>query len=276
MKVPAFGVAFTLVATAAVLLLPEGISVADAADPTPALTENAAEIAVHRKDEGSKAPPLMRRSERASLDHGDEDAHMIDDDEDLEDQAQSLLPGASLVSTASGDQARLHRKTGKSRHATGSLQTDSLEDQSEAEKRAEFQALVDRLQVEGEEEAFSMDASEMGHHAARTESEDDLEDLDEDDDSGTTTTTTTTGCFDRPASVAPIFKMDGASQECSNLKQFCEGAGDKSIYVALKCPLTCMTCEASVIPDPTGEPRETHCFRRRRWGYCYSRRRRYD
>jgi len=94
-------------------------------------------------------------------------------------------------------------------------------------------------------------------------------------DETSVTTTTWPACYDRGVNEAPLISIEGVPQRCMHLKAFCEGAGDKSIYVSQKCPMTCMNCVRDWKYEPTGLPRETNCFRRRRHGFCYTRRRRY-
>lgn len=97
-------------------------------------------------------------------------------------------------------------------------------------------------------------------------------------EAATTTSTTTTACADRARLDAPIITVNGEALDCPSLKRFCVGH-PKSEYVVVKCPLTCSTCQGLPVTTTTKPPRnsdsrEHGCSRRRRWGFCYTRRRR--
>lgn len=235
----------------------------------------------------ARGPALMRRSTSSSVASEHNGAHEAEEplwegvdetdlDEDLEDEVMMprLSDAASLLADAGGgaggSSTRLKRQRSSARHMelrTGSLEQQEATAEEVAAHRARLQVRASRLTVEGLEEEDPGDGFTASEAAAEVNQEL-LSEIG-------TSTTTTTGCFDRASNVAPIISMDGVPQECPKLKDFCEGIGDKSIYVALKCPLSCMVCEGFFIPEPVGAPRETHCLRRRRAGFCYSRRRRY-
>jgi len=96
-------------------------------------------------------------------------------------------------------------------------------------------------------------------------------------------------CTDLNATDSPQITLGGAMAACSELKPFCTGHPD-SRYVMMKCAGTCELCSESAankeevstpsIPfSSTAEPTEVQnkeygCARRRRWGFCYTRRRR--
>jgi len=91
-------------------------------------------------------------------------------------------------------------------------------------------------------------------------------------------------CRDRDQNTTPIITIRGAPQVCTDLKEFCTGHPD-SEYVLRKCPATCLFCH----PEPTTTTRILYefstsfveatagglgCDRRRRFGFCNTRRRR--
>jgi len=91
-------------------------------------------------------------------------------------------------------------------------------------------------------------------------------------------------CVDREMNVTPVITIRGVPQVCSNLQEFCTGHPD-SEYVLRKCPATCLFCH----PEPATTTRIRYtfstsfvdatasgmgCQRRRRFGFCNTRRRR--
>lgn len=83
-------------------------------------------------------------------------------------------------------------------------------------------------------------------------------------------------CSDQPGSAAPRFMIGGVDQECADLIDFCSGHID-SDFVAEKCQETCKVCEGGVKARVRGAlDMNPECSRRRRWGFCHSRRRRDD
>lgn len=101
----------------------------------------------------------------------------------------------------------------------------------------------------------------------------------------------TVACFDQPADALPVLTVAGKPGECSQLRSFCQGHPD-SEYVVRKCPVSCGFCDrAGGSPTTTtasGAATTTYtfstssedsakgmgCSRRRRWGFCNTRRRR--
>lgn len=82
-------------------------------------------------------------------------------------------------------------------------------------------------------------------------------------------------CVDGDKGDEPIITKDGAMLECPQLAMMCEGAGDKSIKISQKCKLTCKLCMPLLYNPIIGvSPRDIDCNRRRRSGFCYTRRRR--
>mmetsp|Transcript_63121 Transcript_63121/g.133250 ORF Transcript_63121/g.133250 Transcript_63121/m.133250 type:complete len:254 (-) Transcript_63121:91-852(-) len=92
-----------------------------------------------------------------------------------------------------------------------------------------------------------------------------------------------TRCEDQPAAEYPILTLAGEAANCSSLAYFCSGYNN-SEYVVQKCPMTCTYCGHPPPPSTTRWQFSTSfvdtvasgvgCSRRRRFGFCYSRRRR--
>mmetsp|Transcript_147153 Transcript_147153/g.256862 ORF Transcript_147153/g.256862 Transcript_147153/m.256862 type:complete len:283 (-) Transcript_147153:16-864(-) len=88
-------------------------------------------------------------------------------------------------------------------------------------------------------------------------------------------------CEDLQTEDHPQFTVNGEMSGCSDIKSFCWNHPD-SILIRRKCALTCGTCERYSPPPPpvhgTDEVQlpgdEGGCDRRRRYGFCSSRRRR--
>jgi len=100
-------------------------------------------------------------------------------------------------------------------------------------------------------------------------------------------------CHDLKAHEQPEFRISGDIAECSDLADFCGGV-DSAYLIRHKCPRTCGACpdqnpksdqpehpgiesaknaeESNYDAKPGGDP--TDCDRRRRWGFCATRRRR--
>lgn len=105
-------------------------------------------------------------------------------------------------------------------------------------------------------------------------------------------------CEDLPTDEEPQFSISGALAGCPDMAQFCQNHPDSQL-IRHKCPLTCGMCgskkettidaestdKASTTPEPddveypgdisdhiTGD--HVGCDRRRRWGFCSTRRRR--
>lgn len=117
--------------------------------------------------------------------------------------------------------------------------------------------------------------------------------------SNITTNSFVSNCFDFNASTAPVFLMNNSQMECPQLWSYCTGNAD-SDFVRQKCGFTCGVCSGVIIQlkTETGTVTDTQtaanisktvetlteslttgtgaCDRRRRWGFCYSRRRRFD
>lgn len=93
-----------------------------------------------------------------------------------------------------------------------------------------------------------------------------------------------TRCEDAPAESHPVITVAGVAANCSYLEYFCHGFNG-SEYVLRKCPRTCLFCnpEPEVITTTKWQFSTSFvdtvasgmgCSRRRRFGFCYSRRRR--
>merc|ERR1719487_2128130 len=88
-------------------------------------------------------------------------------------------------------------------------------------------------------------------------------------------------CMDKPSTDDPQFTIGGQVAGCENLPSFCDGHTD-SYLVRHKCPKTCQLCQEDTSrmykPKETNEvqiPGDTGgCDRRRRFGFCSTRRRR--
>lgn len=87
-------------------------------------------------------------------------------------------------------------------------------------------------------------------------------------------------CEDLASHEEPEFTVAGSLAGCSDMAQFCQNHPD-SYLIRHKCPLTCGVCGNL---GPTTEAPESNevqipgdtggCSRRRRWGFCSTRRRR--
>lgn len=88
-------------------------------------------------------------------------------------------------------------------------------------------------------------------------------------------------CIDLQTHEEPQFTVAGALAGCSDIAQFCENHPDSNL-IRHKCPLTCGVCgnddEATTTTPESSEikiPGDAGgCDRRRRWGFCSTRRRR--
>lgn len=91
-------------------------------------------------------------------------------------------------------------------------------------------------------------------------------------------------CVDAASNEAPEFMINGGLAACTDLTDFCENHPD-SYLIRHKCPITCGACpEVSTSThssfqtskemtfDDGADPSD--CQRRRRWGFCATRRRR--
>lgn len=93
-------------------------------------------------------------------------------------------------------------------------------------------------------------------------------------------------CRDMDSHDEPEFLIGGNLASCTDLMDFCSaGADNKNGYlVRSKCPRTCGTCASETTTSKLDLPREPEssnsgdmtaaCDRRRRWGFCSTRRRR--
>lgn len=100
-------------------------------------------------------------------------------------------------------------------------------------------------------------------------------------------------CFDQPGDASPVFTIGGKSANCSELRGFCHEHED-SKHVLQKCPATCGLCNhtgnwstttttastatytfSTPVPDSQFF-QGVGCSRRRRWGFCQTRRRRFQ
>mmetsp|Transcript_63388 Transcript_63388/g.193886 ORF Transcript_63388/g.193886 Transcript_63388/m.193886 type:complete len:194 (-) Transcript_63388:92-673(-) len=97
-------------------------------------------------------------------------------------------------------------------------------------------------------------------------------------------------CEDGLPNVAPVISLNGEVLACKALKSYCRGHNE-SEYVIQKCPATCLFCNipsttlsTTTYPyrrmtrdefrdDPELSPSSVGCARRRRFGFCASRRR---
>lgn len=93
-----------------------------------------------------------------------------------------------------------------------------------------------------------------------------------------------TRCVDQPEDAHPVITVGGIPANCSYLEYFCRGFNG-SEYVMRKCPRTCLFCnpEPEVVTTTRWQFSTSFvdtaasgvgCSRRRRFGFCYSRRRR--
>lgn len=93
-----------------------------------------------------------------------------------------------------------------------------------------------------------------------------------------------TKCVDQEPDQHPVITVGGVAANCSYLEYFCRGFNG-SEYVLRKCPRTCLFCnpEPEVITTTRWQFSTSFvdtvasgmgCSRRRRFGFCYSRRRR--
>lgn len=105
-------------------------------------------------------------------------------------------------------------------------------------------------------------------------------------------------CVDQPAMAKPLMMVSGQPALCREVKEFCVGHPN-SEFVVKKCPVTCGFCDPTrsttlELPPTTTTVTTTTtwtgtytfskaikeseegvgCSRRRRWGFCYNRRRR--
>lgn len=88
-------------------------------------------------------------------------------------------------------------------------------------------------------------------------------------------------CVDLQTHEEPQFTVSGSLAGCSDMAQFCNNH-PSSYLIRHKCPLTCGVCGNN--PPTTAKPSEADdlqipgdvggCDRRRRWGFCSTRRRR--
>jgi len=88
-------------------------------------------------------------------------------------------------------------------------------------------------------------------------------------------------CFDLQTHEEPQFTVNGQLAGCLDMEEFCHHHPD-SYLIRHKCPKTCSICGNA--PPTTKKPEEKEernpndaghgCDRRRRWGFCSSRRRR--
>jgi hypothetical protein len=88
-------------------------------------------------------------------------------------------------------------------------------------------------------------------------------------------------CIDLQTHEEPQFTVSGALAGCSDMAQFCANHPD-SYLIRHKCPLTCGVCgnKPPDVKKDTDEATDVDmgdtggCDRRRRWGFCSTRRRR--
>jgi len=76
-------------------------------------------------------------------------------------------------------------------------------------------------------------------------------------------------CSDQAANAVPVFTVAGQTYDCPDLKAFCHGHPD-SEFVMQKCGHSCGVCP-TVYTEGLNYKRT--CDRRRRWGFCATRRR---
>jgi len=93
-------------------------------------------------------------------------------------------------------------------------------------------------------------------------------------------------CEDMASHEEPQFTIHGALAGCTDMLQFCPDH-PKSNLIRHKCPMTCGVCGNELPTTPAPAPVETQnlvtqtsgdlggCERRRRWGFCSTRRRRH-
>jgi len=87
-------------------------------------------------------------------------------------------------------------------------------------------------------------------------------------------------CMDLQTHEEPQFTVSGALAGCNDMAQFCKNHPD-SYLIRHKCPLSCGVCGNSMtttvkpVDDTIKIPGDVGgCSRRRRWGFCSTRRRR--
>lgn len=87
-------------------------------------------------------------------------------------------------------------------------------------------------------------------------------------------------CIDMQTSEVPQFTLHGTLAGCSDMAQFCSNHPDSRL-IKHKCPRTCGVCgnwdETTTTLKPSQDimaGTEGGCDRRRRWGFCTTRRRR--
>lgn len=76
-------------------------------------------------------------------------------------------------------------------------------------------------------------------------------------------------CIDQATETKPVFTIGDIKTACKDLKAFCHGHPD-SEYVIHKCGQSCGVCPAVYTQ---GKDYRRTCQRRRRWGFCATRRR---
>jgi hypothetical protein len=91
-------------------------------------------------------------------------------------------------------------------------------------------------------------------------------------------------CVDLESHDEPEFMVSGNVASCSDLMDFCN-SGSEAYLIRHKCPRTCGACPSmststhssyttSAEYTSNGESEKSDCDRRRRWGFCSTRRRR--
>jgi len=85
-------------------------------------------------------------------------------------------------------------------------------------------------------------------------------------------------CADLPTHEEPQFKIAGNLAGCADMAQFCQNHPD-SYLIRHKCPSSCGVCSNTTPPPKAADAEATTtdaptCSRRRRWGFCQTRRRR--
>lgn len=94
-------------------------------------------------------------------------------------------------------------------------------------------------------------------------------------------------CDDLQAHDEPEFMVAGQLAACTELTDFCQGGFSESYLVRHKCPRTCGACPEQMssthssyttskeyTTENSGTSDQAECDRRRRWGFCTTRRRR--
>jgi hypothetical protein len=93
-------------------------------------------------------------------------------------------------------------------------------------------------------------------------------------------------CRDLDSHDEPEFTISGQLAACTDLMDFCEAGHADSMLIKHKCPRTCRVCAdmastthssyttSDEMSFNTGTQENSDCDRRRRWGFCSSRRRR--